>query len=550
MDDLKARLTDTLSRRGPDCSGELTIEMKTTMQMGDVDHHLQYSQQLWLYGSVLHIQGDVVAQQPYRDRLGNALLWNGEVFGGLTDSDSSRCCSDTVLVSDRLCEMSARLAEEKGDAAASTTIICERINACLVEVLSAIEGPYSFIFFHAATGSLHFGRDPFGRRSLLLLTRRRMKMTACREEHPSYSLQINDHADDDCSSSQVEPYPLSEGETLDAVDVDDILCIASCSVCTTMDEGSNSASGGNSSSSIRCVWLEVGVRGVYCWIPSPSPVLRRDRETCQLMPRLLQLSPWPADRLTLMRCNHCFSTGLSPHPPYVDIEVSAAAAAAEVFLERLTESIRKRVHSIMHRGAGGGGGGGGGSHASSSAAVGGIVETSCADDPSPLPCNSSSPVGVLFSGGIDSVLLAALLHRVLSSYEDEKLSSRELLPGWAIDLINVTFDKPRPLIGDQSSLGGGTVSPDRVASVAALSELQVLLTIAKMIMYTLDDRNNSTLLHACMNYYLYYYFYYYFYTVSDICLSCGRNSTCSRRGSGVWCMWMSTRKSACCTRRM
>ena len=139
-----------------------------------------------------------------------------------------------------------------------------------------------------------------------------------------------------------------------------------------------------------------------------------------------------------------------------------------------------------------------------------MVETGCADDPSPLPCNSSSPVGVLFSGGIDSVLLAALLHRVLSSYEDEKLSSCELLPGrdtsaLAIDLINVTFDKPQTLNGDQSSLGGGTVSPDRAASVAALSELQVLLTIAKMMMCTLDDRNDSTPLHACMNYYFYYY---------------------------------------------
>jgi hypothetical protein len=481
MDDLKARLADTLSRRGPDCSGELTIEMTTTMTMGDTEHHLQ-CQQLWLYGSVLHIQGELVAQQPYRDRLGNALLWNGEVFGGLTltDSERSRCCSDTVLVSDRLCAMSARLAEEAGDAAASTTTItCEYINACLVEVLSAIEGPYSFIFFHAATGSLHFGRDPFGRRSLLLLTRRRTTMTARREDHPNYSLQINDHADDDYSTSQVES--LSEGEALDDVDMDDILCIASCSVSlpsATTDEEFNSASGGGGGSSIRCVWREVGVRGVYCWMPSPPPaVLRRDRETRQLR-RLLHLSPWPVGRLTLMR-NHCFSTGLFPHPP-VD-EVSPSAAAVEL-LERLTDSIRKRVRSIMHRG-----GGGGGLHASSAAAVGGMVETGCADDPSPLPCNSgsSSPVGVLFSGGIDSVLLAALLHRVLSDYDYDYDCEEEegiLLPGrntaaLAIDLINVTFDKPRPLIGDQSSPGGGTVSPDRAASVAALSELQASTTL-------------------------------------------------------------------------
>ncbi len=53
---------------------------------------------------------------------------------------------------------------------------------------------------------------------------------------------------------------------------------------------------------------------------------------------------------------------------------------------------------------------------------------------------------VLFSGGVDSVLVAALTHRSLP-------------PGLPIDLCNVCFDAGR--------------SPDRVAARAALQELAV-----------------------------------------------------------------------------
>ena len=56
----------------------------------------------------------------------------------------------------------------------------------------------------------------------------------------------------------------------------------------------------------------------------------------------------------------------------------------------------------------------------------------------------SSPVLVLFSGGVDSVLVAALAHRCLP-------------PGLPLDLCNVCFDAGR--------------SPDRIAARAALREL-------------------------------------------------------------------------------
>lgn len=38
----------------------------------------------------------------------------------------------------------------------------------VMTVLGSLEGPYAFVFYHAGSQSLYFGRDPLGRRSLLV----------------------------------------------------------------------------------------------------------------------------------------------------------------------------------------------------------------------------------------------------------------------------------------------------------------------------------------------------------------------------------------------
>jgi asparagine synthetase B (glutamine-hydrolysing) len=76
-----------------------------------------------------------------------------------------------------------------------------------------------------------------------------------------------------------------------------------------------------------------------------------------------------------------------------------------------------------------------------------------------INATATSPVGVLFSGGIDSVFLTAVLHGCLPGH-------------YSIDLINVSFDGP----GDGSEEGsarGKEPSPDRLAAIAAYGELQV-----------------------------------------------------------------------------
>jgi len=57
----------------------------------------------------------------------------------------------------------------------------------------------------------------------------------------------------------------------------------------------------------------------------------------------------------------------------------------------------------------------------------------------------SAPIAVLFSGGLDSMILAALLDQCID-------------PKWTIDLLNVSFD--------------GQLAPDRISAMAGLRELQ------------------------------------------------------------------------------
>lgn len=118
----------SLVRRGPDHQAELTVGA------GRVS----------LGASVLHMRGESVGSQPMRDAGGNVLLWNGEVFGGGVVVEPGT--SDT-------CAVLAALGPGRRP---------------VDEVLSSVEGPWAFVFWHEASSTLWYGRDPLGRRSLLL----------------------------------------------------------------------------------------------------------------------------------------------------------------------------------------------------------------------------------------------------------------------------------------------------------------------------------------------------------------------------------------------
>lgn len=321
-----------ISRRGPDL------------------FHLVEKDNVLFAGAVLHIQGNELTRQPFVNPLHQTiLLWNGEVFGGLQRTPD---ISDTQMVSTELSLLtesrSHRSIEEIGEAIAAT--------------LSRIQGPYAFIYYSPTAQAIFYGRDPFGRRSLIALSRRR-----------------------------AEQQETAEG-------VHNHLLVSS--VCLEMEIGKDFS------------LEELPVSGIFC-LPLSS----------QSQPLHF---PWPASRIKLERQ---WNNSFEERPK------SFVSNASEQFLTILRNLLVKRIH---------------------------CVHSLC--DPSKpqetcqaIPLENTCSIGVLFSGGIDSVLLAAVLH----------LSLPEEMSHLTIDLLNVTFEGQSSKRNDPS--------PDRLAAIAALGELEVCL---------------------------------------------------------------------------
>ncbi|KAK3568722.1 hypothetical protein QTP86_013870 [Hemibagrus guttatus] len=122
---------ETLRRRGPDCSRDVTASSSNP------EHSCLFS------AHVLHMRGSLTPQ-PLQDDHGNLLLWNGEVFGGLAVEPEE---NDTQVVLDRLSE-------------------CKSPSDVL-SVLGQVKGPWAIIYYQKEEHCVWFGRDFFGRRSLL-----------------------------------------------------------------------------------------------------------------------------------------------------------------------------------------------------------------------------------------------------------------------------------------------------------------------------------------------------------------------------------------------
>ncbi|KAL1764778.1 asparagine synthetase domain-containing protein 1 [Sigmodon hispidus] len=127
--ELKEDSLYSLRRRGPSSSKQL-------LKSG-VNYQCLFS------GHVLHLRGALTAQ-PMEDANGNVFLWNGEVFNGVQVEAEE---NDTQ---DMLNSLSA----------------CKNESDILL-LFSKVQGPWSFIYYQASSHCLWFGRDVFGRRSLL-----------------------------------------------------------------------------------------------------------------------------------------------------------------------------------------------------------------------------------------------------------------------------------------------------------------------------------------------------------------------------------------------
>ena len=124
------RLKKQLKRRGPD------VQLKR-------DFRWEEGVVATFYSCVLWLQGPRPQDQPLEDDDGNVLLWNGDVFR----KDIGRLESDTKWLSDEL-----------GKASSDQEI---------VHILASVKGPRAFIYYRKRQGAVFYGKDFFGRHSLL-----------------------------------------------------------------------------------------------------------------------------------------------------------------------------------------------------------------------------------------------------------------------------------------------------------------------------------------------------------------------------------------------
>ena len=340
-----------MDKRGPDARGAVT---RARAEGDDVEVHME--------ATILHVRGDVPGgskEVPMRNKDGGVLLFNGEVLGGL---DVDERVGDTKAVCDALCEACAC---DDADA-----------DANVAAAMARVRGPWAFVFFHAPSNTLWFGRDVYGRRSLLV--------HLPRSGDPRFVL------------ASVAP-PNARV---------DVAAVASAS---PTDGGNGYDSAANPSP--PSFWTDLPP-GVY--------KVSLNKETRDLPPRCIPPAlPWPEASLPWRIAPHERPARLSEPPPCAETDDAARATAVAEVLAALTAAVRARVADATLR-------------AHLAPASGAEAE------------RAPAAVAVLFSGGVDSMLLARI--------------AADCLPAdAAIDLVNVCF-------------ANGT-SPDRITASDGIDEL-------------------------------------------------------------------------------
>ena len=361
-------------RRGPDAVSEHVVRGEGF--------------ELRLAGAVLALRGQKVVAQPLVDADGNALLWNGEIFGG--DVLVPPGVSDTE-------QLSAALA----------------LAPSIPELMRRVHGPWAFVYWHASSRTLWHGRDPLGRRSLL------------RADH----------------------HPVAEGDGTSRV-------LSLSSVATMAEDGAPPAL----LSDGEVAWEELPANGIgslsllegcgieFHWhphMPMPPPLPLHSL----LLSAHSQLGHGPSVAGVAGVAGEedeeeCMKAAAS----WEDSAVRDGQAAAARFLLTLSDAVKRRVCGVPPP------------PASTSASP--LASSLCSPEEDgatggaisalPTPCaTSSARVAVLFSGGIDCMVLA-------------RLADLHMPPDQPIDLINVAF-------GALAS-----EAPDRLTGREGVRELRAL----------------------------------------------------------------------------
>ncbi|KAG0346248.1 hypothetical protein BG004_002096 [Podila humilis] len=288
------------------------------------------------YGAVLHLRGDQVCHQPHIARSGSVLLWNGEIFDGIPVGQHEN--DGQVL----MVHLEAISAQEPAFHPKS-----------FLDIMEKVEGPYAFLYYHAPSKRIFFGRDCLGRRSLLW----HRNLTKGKASDAPFILTSVGY-----STFRSDLLPLDE------VPADGIYCMS-------LDADRTLT---------HYPWISAD--SVHKLAPGTSLHMRLPfGRVNAIVPTNDQL---PAKFAVDAKFDQA-------HPELVPDRTDDMKQAIALLKETLGDSVRRRVQDIPRTGL-----------------------------------RHDARVGILFSGGLDCLCLAALADKFLP-------------PGEAIDLLNVGFENPR-----------------------------------------------------------------------------------------------------------
>ncbi|NXY76138.1 ASND1 protein, partial [Glareola pratincola] len=347
-----------LRRRGPDSSQQL---IKT---MSDPSYECLFS------GHVLHLRG-LVTPQPLEDANNNIFLWNGEIFNGVHVGDLE---NDTEVMFHHLALCSSE--------------------ADILSLFSSLRGPWSFIYYQASRHSLWFGRDYFGRRSLLWQFSNEVDSAFCLTSVSVYSE----------SGNQWKEVP-----ACGIFKIDLKACASTTSLSLTLFPWKYSCT-------------EIAVEEIFINVlDQVSKDLPNHIHLMMNESKLYLRAPVIPLNKTISEASHeCRDSNISNITLPVSVETFQGFLAEEhkkklvhQFIDVLNEAVKRRVLSLFR-------------------------EEDQKTREVPSMSNRKAHVAVLFSGGIDSMVIAALADKHVPLEEP-------------IDLLNVAF-----MIKEQAKQKGNT----------------------------------------------------------------------------------------------
>ncbi|XP_071603902.1 asparagine synthetase domain-containing protein 1 [Heliangelus exortis] len=397
-----------LQRRGPDSSQQL---VKT---VSDLSYECLFS------GHVLHLRG-LMTPQPLEDANNNVFLWNGEIFNGVHVADVE---NDTEVMFHHLALCSSE--------------------ADILSLFSSLQGPWSFIYYQASHHSLWFGRDYFGRRSLLWQFSKEPGSAFCLS---SVSVQSE-------SAHQWQEVPAAGLFKIDLK-----ACATTKSLSLRLFPWKYSCT----EKAAEAIFSNV-LDQVSKDLPKDIPLVINASELCLTAPVI------PLNKTISEASGGCPSTNVTNTIHMVSVETLQGFLAEEhrkklvhQFIGVLSEAVKRRVLSLFRD----------------------------EDEKSreiPSLSKRKAHIAVLFSGGIDSMVIAAL-------------ADKHVPLGEPIDLLNVAFmvkehakqkgttkkttweaqlglPCPQENCKDLDAATGARLScfdvPDRITGRAGLKELEVI----------------------------------------------------------------------------